>query len=173
MAHMGEAHEAGERVNADPFRRLLVNPGRLHLLDLRFFGATRGRILRGCHGPAERPLAPADDLVTAEARLHRGDSGLTRHGDRAVTIQAGDLVLAGVDVVTKEDRLTGTGKFPRVGDDASGGGRCGLSVLRRGWAGNEESDSDAGRGPTTPLRHQSRSMANVLFVGGTACGAGM
>src|SRR5436190_1901563 len=133
----------------------------------------RGRILRGCHGPAERPLAPADDLVTAEARLHRGDSGLTRHGDRAVTIQAGDLVLAGVDVVTKEDRLTGTGKFPRVGDDASGGGRCGLSVLRRGWAGNEESDSDAGRGPTTPLRHQSRSMANVLFVGGTACGAGM
>jgi hypothetical protein len=69
-----------------------------------------------------------------------------------------------MNVVAEEDRLTGTGELPRVGDDASGGGRYGWSTLRRGWAGNEESDSDAGRGPTTPLRHQSRSMANVLFV---------
>src|SRR5207244_8300131 len=89
----------------------------------------------------------------------------------AVAVEAGDLVLAGVDVVAKEERLTGTGEFPRVGDDASCGGRCRLSVLRRGWAGNGESDGDAGRGPTTPLPHQSRSMANVLFVGGTACAA--
>src|SRR2546430_3296475 len=87
-----------------------------------------------------------------------------------------DLTVTGVQTcalpifMAKEDRLTGTGEFPRVGDDASCGGRCRLSVLRRGWAGYEESDSDAGRGPTTPLRHPSRSMANVWFVGGTACG---
>src|SRR5207247_5467355 len=161
VAHMGEPHEAGERVDADPLRRFLVDPGRLHLLDLRDFGATSRRILRGCHGPAERPFAPADDLVAAEARLDRGDPGLTRDGDGAVTVEAGDLVLAGVDVVAKEDRLTGTGEFPRVGDDASCGGRCRVWALRRGWAGNEESDSDAGRGPTTPLLHQSRTMANV------------
>src|SRR5207237_9975065 len=134
-------------------------PRLAHLLDLRLVGRVG--------------VGAADDLVAAEAGLDRWDSGLTRDGDGAVTVEAGDLVLAGVDVMAKEDRLTGTGEFPRVGDDASWGGRCRLSVLRRGWAGYEESDSDAGRGPTTPLRHQSRSMANVLFVRGSACGAGM
>src|SRR6266571_3694435 len=147
-----EAHEARERVHTSPLGRPFVGPRLAHLLDFRLMGR------RGA----------ADHLMTAEAGLHRGDPRLARDGHRAVTVQAGDLVLTGVDVVTEEDGLAGTGEFPRVGDDASCGGRCRLSVLRRGWAGNEESDSDAGRGPTTPLRHQSRSMANVLFVGGTA-----
>src|SRR2546425_8837769 len=109
-------------------------------------------------------------LMAAKARLDRRDPRLARNSDRAVAVEAGDLVLAGVDVVTKEDRLPGTGEFPRVADDGGSEDRGTLSVLRRGGAGNEQSDCDAGRGPTTPLRHQSRSMANVSCVCGTACG---
>src|SRR5207302_586335 len=143
MAHMGEPHEAGERMDPDPLRRLLARPRLTHLLDLRLM---RGR-------------RTGDHLVTAETRLDRWDPGLTRDGDGAVTIEAGDLVLAGVDVVAKEDWLTGTGEVPRVGDDASGGGRCRLSVLRRGWAGNEESDSDAGRGELALLELRQHERA--------------
>src|SRR5256886_2008501 len=154
MAHMGEAHEPREGVDPDPLRRLLARPRLAHLLDLRLM---RGR-------------RAADHLVAAEAGLDRWDSGLTRDGDGAVTVEAGDLVLAGGDVMAEEGRLARTSEFPRVGDDASWGGRCRLSVLRRGWGGYEGSDSDARRGPTPPLRPQSRSMADVWFVRGTAFG---
>ena len=34
-----------------------------------------------------------------------------------MAIQAGNLVLAGADVVAEENRLPGTGEFPRIADD--------------------------------------------------------
>src|SRR5207237_9854940 len=86
-----------------PHGRLLVGPRVAHLLDLR-------RVRLG---------GSADHLMTAEAGLHRRDPRLARDGHRIVTVQAGDLILAGVDVVTEEDRLAGTLEPPRVADDGS------------------------------------------------------
>src|SRR3989442_9113741 len=154
VAHVRKPHEAGQCVDAYPLGWLLADPRLAHLLDLR--------LMRRCRA--------GDHLVAAEARLERRDPRLARNRHRAVAVQAGNLVLTGVNVVAKEDRLPGTGEFPRVANDGSRVGRRSLPVLRRGGAGNEESDCEAGRGPTTPLRHQSRSMANVSCVCGTACG---
>src|SRR2546425_8232742 len=86
-----EAHEARECVHARPHRRLLGGPRLAHLLDLRLM----------------RVGGAADDLMTAKAGLHRGDPRLARDGHCVVTVQAGDLVLTGVDVVTEEDGLAG------------------------------------------------------------------
>src|SRR2546428_153150 len=91
VALVREAHEARERVHASPLGRPFVGPRLPHLLDFRLMGR------RGA----------ADHLMTAEAGLHRGDPRLARDGHRAVTVQAGDLILTGVDVVTEEDWLAG------------------------------------------------------------------
>src|SRR5439155_11306831 len=72
---------------------LLLGEKRLaHLLDLRLVRRRR----------------PADQLVTTETCLEGRDARLARDRHRVVAVQAGDLVLAGVDVVTEEDRLAGT-----------------------------------------------------------------
>src|SRR5690348_12398763 len=91
MPLMREPDEPGKRMHADPLGRAPVRPGVAHLLDLRGLGAAGGGILRGRHAAAERPLASADNLVAAEARLDGGDSRLARDRHRAVTVEAGDL----------------------------------------------------------------------------------
>src|SRR5437667_5221495 len=88
MALVREAHEARQRVHARPHGRLLVDPRLSDLFDLRLIA------LRGT----------ADYLVTAETGLHRGDPRLARDGHRAVAIQTGDLILAGVDDVAETER---------------------------------------------------------------------
>src|SRR3989441_5647180 len=145
-----EAHEARQRVHARPYGRLLIDPRLAHLFDLRLIG---------------RPgVGAADHLMTAEAGLHRWDPRLARDGHRVVTIQAGDLILTGVDVVTEKDGLAGTLETPRVADDGSFIRGRGLTGLCRGRESDQQCDRDAppGPDPTTPLRHPARSMANGI-----------
>src|SRR5882724_4723654 len=150
-----EAHETWECVHARPHERLLGGPRLAHLLDLRFMGR----------------VGAADNLMTTEAGLHRGDPRLARDGHGAVTVQAGDLVLTGVDVVTEEDRLAGALQPPRVADDGSLVARRRLTGLCRGRKGDRQCDRDTGPDPPTPLRHPERSMANGIgLCCETACG---
>src|SRR6267378_4722150 len=141
-----EAHETRECVHARPHGWLLGGPPLAHLLDLRLMGRRRA----------------ADHLMTPEAGLHRGDPRLARDGHRTVTVQAGDLVLTGVDVVTEEDGLAGTLEPPRVADDGSLVARRRLTGLCRGREGDRQCDRNAGPDPPTPLRHPERSMANGI-----------
>src|SRR6266511_375614 len=94
VALVREPHEAGQRVNADPLGRFPLAPGIPDLLDLRLVRRRRA----------------ADQLMTTDARLQRRNPRLARDGDGRVAVQAGNLILAGVDVVTKEDRLAVTGQ---------------------------------------------------------------
>src|SRR2546425_9305804 len=80
MTLVREAHEARERVPADPVGRLSVRKRLADLLDLRLMRRRR----------------PADHLVASEARLERRNPGFARDGHCAVTVQAGDPVLTGV-----------------------------------------------------------------------------
>src|SRR5207247_9733305 len=109
----------------------------------------------------------ADHLVASEARLERRNPGLARDGHRAVTVQARDPVLTGVDVVTKEDWLTGARQPPRVADDGSFVRWRRLAALCHG-RGEGGGDGHGYRGthpgPTPPLRHQSRTIASVSRV---------
>src|SRR5882724_12597318 len=150
-----EAHETWECVHARPHGRLLGGPRLAHLLDLRFMGR----------------VGAADNLMTTEAGLHRGDPRLARDGHGAVTVQAGDLVLTGVDVVTEEDRLAGALQTPRVADDGSLVAIRRLTGLCRGREGDRQCDRNAGPDPPTPLRHPERSMANGIgLCRETGCG---
>src|SRR5690348_1509280 len=147
---MREPDEARERVHARPLGRPLVDPRLAHLLDL---GLMRRR-------------GTADHLMTAEARLQRRDPGLARDRNGAMTIQTGDVVLPGMNVVTEEDRLAGTVEPAGIADDTSRGCRWSLTGLRHRREGHEQRDRDArahtpGPDPVTPLRHPERSMANV------------
>src|SRR5437773_900546 len=101
MPLMREPDEPGKRMHADPLGRAPVRPGVAHLLDLCLVGRRR----------------PADHLMASEAGLHRRDSRLARDRHRAVTVEAGDLILPGMDVVTKKNWLAGTLELPRVADD--------------------------------------------------------
>src|SRR6266550_4463640 len=89
VTHMREAHEAGQRVDADPLRRFPLAPRVAHLLDLGLM----------CRRGA------ADQLMAADARLQGRDARLARNRRRVVTVHARDLVLAGMDVVAEKDRL--------------------------------------------------------------------
>src|SRR5436309_8635913 len=153
-----EAHETRQRVHARPHGRPLVDPRLAHLFDLRLIGRLG--------------VGAADYLVTAEAGLHRGDPRLARDGHRAVTIEAGDLILTGVDVVTEEDGLAGTLQPPRVADDGSLVAGRRLTSLCRGRESDQQCDRDAppGPDPTTPLRHPEHSMANGI---GLCCENGL
>src|SRR5207244_13574284 len=91
----------GKRMRALPRGWAPVRPGGAHLLDLGLEGRRR----------------PADHLMASEAGLHRRDSRLARDRPRAVTVEAGDLILPGMDVVTKKNWLAGTLELPRVADD--------------------------------------------------------
>src|SRR5437870_945109 len=155
-----EAHEVRERVHARPLGWPLVGPRLAHLFDLCLMGRRRA----------------ADHLMTAEAGLHRRDPRLARDGHGAVTIQAGDLILTGVDVVTEEDGLARTLEPLRVAEDGSFVPGCRLTGLCRGREGDQERDRDAppGPDPTTPPRHPERSTANVsVCVVKRLAGAGM
>src|SRR5437879_2718636 len=155
MALVREAHEARECVHARPHGWPLVDPRLSDLFDLRLVG------LRGT----------ADYLMTAEAGLHRGDPRFARDGHRAVAVQTGDLILTGVNVVTKEDGLAGTLQPPRVADDGSLVARRRLTSLCRGRKGDRQCDRDPGPDPPTPLRHPERSMANGIgLCCETVCG---
>src|SRR5467141_2173246 len=88
VPHMGEAHEPGERVHADPLGRFPLTPRVADLLDL---GLMRRR-------------GSADQLMASDAGLQRRDARLARNRRRVVAVHAGDLILAGMDVVTEEDR---------------------------------------------------------------------
>src|SRR4029077_3458646 len=150
-----ETNEARECVHACPDRRLLGGPRLAHLRDFRLMSLGRA----------------ADDLMTAEAGLHRRDPGLARDGHRTVAVQAGDLILTGVDVVTKEYGLAGTLQPPRVADDGSLVARRRLTGLCRDRKGDRQCDRDPGPDPPTPLRHPERSMANGIgLCCETACG---
>src|SRR3989475_722978 len=120
VPHVGKAHEPGERVDPDPLGRLLPDPGLLDLLDLGLVGRRGTR----------------DELVTAEARLHRGDTRLARDRHRGVAVHAGDAILTRVNVVAKKDRLAGTLEPARVADDARRAGFLRLGVLLGGRAGH-------------------------------------
>src|SRR2546426_10393193 len=108
------------------------------LLDLGLVGRRRSR----------------DELVTAEARLHRRDARLARDRHRRVAVHAGDAILARVNVVAKEDRLAGTLEPARVADDARRLGLLRLAGLRGHRAGHDNTHGDPRPGPATPLRHQ-------------------
>src|SRR5439155_26160815 len=85
----------------------------------------------------------------------------------------GDLILTGVDVVSKEDRLAGTLEPPRITDDGRFGAGGGLTGLCRGRECDQQRDRDAppSPDPTTPLRHPERSMANGIgLCCATDCG---
>src|SRR2546425_3089019 len=101
VTHVREARETRQRVDAHPLRRLLLPPRIADLLDL---GLMRRR-------------GAADELMTPEARLQRRQSGLTGDRCRVVAVHARDLILAGMDVVAKEDRLTRTLERSGVVDD--------------------------------------------------------
>src|SRR5260370_32585588 len=101
VAHVWEARETRQRVDAHPLRRLLLPPRIADLLDF-------GLVLR---------RGAADQLATPQARLQRWQSGLTGDGRRVVAVHARDLVLAGMDVVAKEDRLARTLERSGVVDD--------------------------------------------------------
>src|SRR6266853_770156 len=171
MALVREMHEARDPVDPDPLGWLLAEPRRLHLPDLGCFSGARSGVLRRTDRTAERPLPARHDLVTAEAGLHRGDPRLARYGHRTVTVQAGDLILTGVDVVAEEDGLAGTLEPPRVADDGSLVAWRRLTGLCRGRKGDRQGDRDTGPDPPTPLRHPERSMANGIgLCCETACG---
>src|SRR5690349_13045898 len=134
---MRKVYESGQGVHAHPLGRFLREKRLADLFDLRFMGVG----------------GPADYLVAAPARLERRDAGLARDRHGAVTVQAGDLILPGVDVVTEEDRLAGTLESPRVVDDGSLVAWSGLIRLCRGRGGGEEQrDRPAGPAAATPLR---------------------
>src|SRR5438093_4712234 len=176
VPHVREAHESGERVDADPRWRLLADPRGQHLSHLGHLGRARRRVRDGTSPAPEGPFAARHHLVAAEAGLHRRDPRLARDGHGTVTIQAGDLILTGVDVVTEEDGLAGTLEPLRVAEDGSFVPGCRLTGLCRGREGDQERDRDAppGPDPTTPLRHPERSMANVsVCVVKRLAGAGM
>src|SRR5260370_6423259 len=141
-----KAYEARECVHARPHGRLLGGPRLAHLGDFRLMRVGRA----------------TDDLMTAEAGLHRGDPRFARDGHRAVAVQAGDLILTGVNVVTKEDGLAGTLQPPRVADDGSLVARRRLTGLCRGRKADRQRDRDPGPDPPTPLRHPEHSMANGI-----------
>src|SRR3989442_5897790 len=104
-----------------------------------------------------------NELVAAEAPLHRGDARLARDRHGGVAVHAGDATLTRVNVVAKKDGLAGTLEPARVADDARRAGFLRLAVLRgeprsvaeRGErAGHGKHYCDPRRGPATPLRHQ-------------------
>jgi len=97
VAAMREVHVPRQRVNARPLQMrfggiALVGPELAQLFDFRL-------------APA---VAPRDDHVAAHAGLEARDTRFTRYAHAVVAVLALDLVLAGVDVVTKEDGLAGT-----------------------------------------------------------------
>src|SRR6266511_1300459 len=101
VALVRDMHEAGQRVAADPLGRLPLAPGVADFLDLRLVGGS----------------GAADELVAADAGLQCGNPRFARYRYGGVAVQAGDLILARVDVVTKEDRLARTWQGRRVGDN--------------------------------------------------------
>src|SRR5437773_8547655 len=114
MPHVRETDEAGEGVDPNPFRRFSLAPSIPHLLDLHLMG---GR-------------ASADQLMAAHASLQRRNPRLAGDGGRVVTVHTRDLILPGMDVVAKEDRLARPLQAAGIGDD----GCCvtrgsGLSLL--------------------------------------------
>jgi hypothetical protein len=87
VAVVAELHVVGHAMDADPIDRLLVLPVLLELLDALEVGAELG--------------------VAAHARLDRGNSGHAAAVRTTVTVEAIDLVLAGVQRVAERDRLHG------------------------------------------------------------------
>src|SRR2546425_5319688 len=140
VPHVRKAHEPGERVDPDRLRWLLPDPRLLDLLDL-------GLMLIGRAG---------NELVAAEARLHRGDARLARDRHGGVAVHAGDATLTRVNVVAKKDGLAGTLEPARVADDARPAGFLRLAGLRGERAGHEDDHGRPGRGPATPLRSEER-----------------
>src|SRR5947207_2142176 len=103
-----EVHEAGDRVNADPLRRFLFTPGVADFFDLGLMRRRRA----------------ADQLVAAHAGLERRNPRFARNRGRVVAIHARDLVLPGMNVVTKEDRLARSLETAGVADDGGLVPRC-------------------------------------------------
>src|SRR6267142_6118062 len=108
VAHVGEAYEAGKRMDANPLRGFPLAPRGADLLDLGLMRRRGAVHLR----------------VTPHARLERRDAWLTRHRRRIVTVHARDLVLSRVDVVAEEDRLARSLEVAGVADDGSLIPRC-------------------------------------------------
>src|SRR5215510_15860611 len=125
MPHVREVDEPGQRVDPDPLGRFPVRPGGTHLPDFGLMRWSRS----------------GNDLMTAEAGAQRRDPRLGRYRHRIVAVHARDLVLAGVDVVSEEDRLTGALQSRGVGNDGS-------LVARgaRSGRGSLGGDSSAGHG---------------------------
>src|SRR5215204_1323148 len=96
---------AGQVMDSNPLDRLLLGPGLAHLLDLRLV----------------RAVTASDYQMAAHAGLDRGYPRFGRHRDGVVAVLALDLVLSGMNVVTKEDRLAGAWQTSRIGGGES---RC-------------------------------------------------
>src|SRR5690349_6204069 len=130
---VGKVGVSGQVVNADPFDRLLLGPGLADLLDLRLM----------------RAVPTTDHQMAPHAGLDRGDPRLGGDCHRVMAVLALDLVLPGMDVVTKEDRLARASKASRIGGRES---RCkgrvgfgwGLLGMGTGTAEREESSQASG-----------------------------
>src|SRR5262245_40016773 len=122
VPHVRKTNESREGVNARPLRRFALARAGAQLLYLLAFGARRRRV---CFHAG--PRASRDVQVAPHAGLQRRYAGLTRDSDRVVAIHAGDLVVPGMHVVSKEDRLAGTLQAAAISDD-----RC-LGTLGSSW----------------------------------------
>ena len=105
---MREMRVPREIMDSDPLDRFLVGPRLANLLDFRLMGT----------------VTPTDDEVASHAGLQRGDPGLGRYRDRVVAVLALNLVLPGVNIVAKEDRLARASQTRGVGglEERSPGG---------------------------------------------------
>jgi hypothetical protein len=105
---MRKVSVAWEVVHPHPFDRFLLGPGLTQLLDFRLVGA----------------IPPSDDEMATHAGLNGRDARLGRDLNRVMAVLALHLVLPGVDVMTKEDRLAGSAQATTIGsgEDGSGGG---------------------------------------------------
>src|SRR5215218_5731249 len=124
---------AGQVMDADPLDGLLLGPGLAHLLDLRLV----------------RAVPAPDHQMAAHARLERGNPRFRRNRDGVVAVLALDLVLPGMNVVTKEDRLAGAVQTSCI---AGGESRCegrigfGRSLLGAGTGTAEREESSQASG---------------------------
>src|SRR5919106_4895807 len=118
VSHVRKPHEARQSMDPDPLGCGLVALRGLDLLDLRTLEIPRRRVaLQSLARPARQ------EEVTPHACLHRRDSRLARDGDRRMTVETGNLVLGGVNVVPEKNGLAGAIELARIGNRSWGRGR--------------------------------------------------
>jgi len=149
VALVREVSMPGQIVDPHPLHRLLLRP---RLAQLPDFGLVRA-------------VAAGDDEVTPHAGLHRRYTRLGRDVNRIVTVLTLHLVLAGMDVVAKENRLARTLEVAAIGGremwSSDGIGDCaGLLRVRRNSAEGEEGGNASGRNATDDVCQLTHSSSH-------------